>query len=233
MRLARLTPQLSGKVRVPVEAEALHRALRDAETGKAQAEKGEPLDMLINSTHGSQTDLALAEGEVLKLPPTPDMTDGTEHESDPETERISHSTSSPSLSPSTAGRFGSTVPPPIPARGGAPLLPPRPPLGQQHSSQSFYSTEGDAELHETNEMPPAYQDGMSGSGSVPAAKDEKRSEVEVEREKQLERMTEAERAEWKQHWADEDQEALRGSMAATTLGEQPPSEHVEQPRPHV
>ncbi|EIW70595.1 hypothetical protein TREMEDRAFT_14638, partial [Tremella mesenterica DSM 1558] len=76
---------LAGKVKVPREAESLMHALHDAETGVAQAQQGDALDVVIIDDPDA---VELSDGEVLKLPPTPEMTDGHEHESDPETERV-------------------------------------------------------------------------------------------------------------------------------------------------
>ncbi|WWC67199.1 uncharacterized protein I206_101106 [Kwoniella pini CBS 10737] len=140
---------LSGKVKVPLEAASLQSALKDAETGRAQALKGDSLDIVV--LENSQ-DLDLADGETLKLPPTPDQTDGREHESDPETEKIHYPTqlgshnvsrnnSPPLNSPyplyapgATKGKGGRLVPPPLPSRN-----PNRPNLNHAHSSQSNYS----------------------------------------------------------------------------------------------
>ncbi|OCF43086.1 hypothetical protein I317_03055 [Kwoniella heveanensis CBS 569] len=131
---------LAGKVKVPPEAANLHAALRDAESGRAQAQKGDSLDIVVQET---APDLDLQEGEVLKLPPTPDQTDGHEHESDPETERVhrasypgSHNVSRiPSPAPGQGQRL---VPPPLPSRN-----PQRPNLQHhQHSSASYYSDAG-------------------------------------------------------------------------------------------
>ncbi|WVQ94285.1 hypothetical protein IAU59_001364 [Kwoniella sp. CBS 9459] len=153
---------LAGKVKVPLEAANLHAALRDAETGRAQAQKGDSLDIVVQET---APDLELNEGEVLKLPPTPDQTDGREHESDPETERVhrasypgSHNVSRiPSPGPgypahANAGPesglglgavgagagAGRTMPPPLPTRNSQ-----RPKLQHQHSSASHYSDADD------------------------------------------------------------------------------------------
>lgn len=139
--------QLTGKVRVPPEAAALHQALRDAETGKAQHEQGDKLDTLLDEDNrplatAEAAKLDLGEGEVLKLPPTPDMTDGTEHQSDIETTRLHQSThaSNPTSGTSTPG--GRRLPPPLPARSsgitsaGAGL---RPPIDRNDSSTSNYS----------------------------------------------------------------------------------------------
>ncbi|WVF66680.1 hypothetical protein IAT40_001421 [Kwoniella sp. CBS 6097] len=141
---------LAGKVKVPLEAANLHAALKDAESGRAQAQNGDSLDIVVQET---APDLDLNEGEVLKLPPTPDQTDGHEHESDPETERVhrasypgSHNVSRiPSPGPGagaeagiaaavSAGVGGRLVPPPLPSRN-----PQRPNLQHQHSSASHYS----------------------------------------------------------------------------------------------
>lgn len=139
--------QLAGKPRVPVEAAELHRALKDAETGRAQREKGETLDVVIPD--GADL-LDLEEGEVLKLPPTPEMTDGSEHQSDPETERVR-----PSSRPGSQTSFGSLkdfkklLPPPRHPRS-APLPPSvptrsrhRPVMVEQRSSTSRYSEKGE------------------------------------------------------------------------------------------
>lgn len=42
-----LTEQLAGKVKVPYEAAMLQQALKDAETGRAQKEKGDALDIVL------------------------------------------------------------------------------------------------------------------------------------------------------------------------------------------
>ncbi|WWC57736.1 uncharacterized protein I303_100270 [Kwoniella dejecticola CBS 10117] len=142
---------LSGKVKVPLEAAGLQSALKDAETGRAQALKGDSLDIVVQE---NSQDLDLAEGETLKLPPTPDQTDGREHESDPETERIHYPTQLGSHNPSRNNsppptliapspvhlpgaskcRGGRLVPPPLPSRN-----PQRPNLNSASSSQSRYS----------------------------------------------------------------------------------------------
>ncbi|WRT63354.1 uncharacterized protein IL334_000259 [Kwoniella shivajii] len=135
---------LAGKVKVPREAAELQSALKDAESGRAQAMKGNSLDIVVQES----SDLELNEGETIKLPPTPDQTDGREYESDPETEKIhyptqlgSHNpspTSTPPLQSPVAvhpqGKGGRLIPPPLPSRN-----PNRPPLNQTHSSQSHYS----------------------------------------------------------------------------------------------
>lgn len=127
--------KLSGKVKVPVEAARLHKALKDAESGKAQKEKGSALDIVIPE---GATELELNDGEVLKLPPTPDQTTGHEQESDPETERLlypsrpgSHNPSFTSIDKISRGHSPIdgeptheahstnprlTVPPPLPTR---------------------------------------------------------------------------------------------------------------------
>ena len=73
--------QLQGKVAVPLEAASLMKALKDAETGRAQRLKG-----LENEFEESfpeiPLDIELAEGEVLRLPPTPGQTIREEEEED-------------------------------------------------------------------------------------------------------------------------------------------------------
>ncbi|KAL8277442.1 hypothetical protein RQP46_010164 [Phenoliferia psychrophenolica] len=70
---------LQGKVAVPLEAASLMKALNDAETGRAQRLKGlenefeEPFPEI-------PLDIELAEGEVLRLPPTPGQTIQEEEE---------------------------------------------------------------------------------------------------------------------------------------------------------
>ena len=126
-----------------MEAAELHRALKDAESGQAQREKGDTLDVVIPD----DVDLLdLEEGEVLKLPPTPEMTDGSEHQSDPETERVR-----PSSRPVSQTSFGSVkdfqkiLPPPRHPRS-APMPPSiptrsrhRPVIFEQSTSTSHYS----------------------------------------------------------------------------------------------
>lgn len=76
---------LTGKVRVPREAGLLMTALQEAESGKAQAKNGDALDVVIPE---GVDELELQEGEVLKLPPTPDMADPEAGDDDPEASRV-------------------------------------------------------------------------------------------------------------------------------------------------
>ncbi|WVR03210.1 hypothetical protein IAU60_000201 [Kwoniella sp. DSM 27419] len=155
---------LSGKVKVPIEAANLQAALKDAESGRAQAEKGDSLDVIVQENAG---DFELQEGEVLKLPPTPDQTDGHEHESDPETERVHRASYPGSRSASRTASPGPAiggpgvgagsvaagarlVPPPLPARSAA-----RPAIQHHTSSTSHYSD--------------ALDDGPSGNTTSSAA----------------------------------------------------------------
>lgn len=79
LQLTSLLPQLAGKVKVPECAASLQKALLDAETGKAQRMKGlelefeEPLTELIEH-------IELEDGEILRLPPTPNQTIAEEAE---------------------------------------------------------------------------------------------------------------------------------------------------------
>ncbi|GMK54300.1 hypothetical protein CspeluHIS016_0108860 [Cutaneotrichosporon spelunceum] len=99
---------LMGKVKIPREAEALQAALEDAASGRAQVIKGNDLDQPVDEL--AQT-VVLEDGEVLKLPPTPDQTDGHEYESDPETETVIRRSMPPRLPPRRDG-----PPPPLPPR---------------------------------------------------------------------------------------------------------------------
>lgn len=117
-----MTPQLGGKVKVPPQCMSLHEALRDAETGRAQHLQGNSLDTVLdennrplNSLEASKLDLD--EGEILKLPPTPEMTDGTEYQSDPETNKV-HYPSRPGSGASTPNSTLRRVPPTLPPRSG-------------------------------------------------------------------------------------------------------------------
>lgn len=71
---------LSGKVRVPVEAAQLQKALADACSGKAQRLKHDALDVIVYPEVPAE--LVLEDGEVLKLPPTPSMTPPSDGEED-------------------------------------------------------------------------------------------------------------------------------------------------------
>ncbi|ODO05083.1 hypothetical protein L198_01770 [Cryptococcus wingfieldii CBS 7118] len=127
---------LSGKVKMPIEASGLMKALADSESGRAQKEKGDALDIIIPE---GAFQLELNDGEVLKLPPTPDQTDGHEYESDPETEKIRRASRPGSHNPSMSdlGNIHAPVPtrpPPLPSRH-----PNRPSLTHQPSSTSHYS----------------------------------------------------------------------------------------------
>jgi hypothetical protein len=77
---------------------------------------------------------ALDEGEILKLPPRPDMTDGTEYDSDPDTHKV-HYQSQPGSGAHTPVRVAPTLPP----RTGL-----RPPIERHDSSTSHYSDALDA-----------------------------------------------------------------------------------------
>nr|ODN92352.1 hypothetical protein L204_05451 [Cryptococcus depauperatus CBS 7855] len=61
--------------------------LKDAESGKAQSEKGDTLDIIVPE---GATEFELHNEEVLKLPSTPDMINGREQGSDLETEVARH-----------------------------------------------------------------------------------------------------------------------------------------------
>jgi lipid-binding SYLF domain-containing protein len=99
---------LTGKVKIPREAADLQKALEDAASGRAQKRKGSQLDVPVDEL--AQT-IVLEDGEVLKLPPTPDQTDGREYESDPETETVIRRSKPPALPPRRGG-----PPPALPPR---------------------------------------------------------------------------------------------------------------------
>lgn len=226
---------MSGKVKVPREAAELHQALQDAETGRAQAEKGEPLDMLINSNQPSQVDLTqLQEGEVLKLPPTPDMTDGTEYQSDPETEKVRPLSQS---GPGAAGQGGGSGFAPV---GGlvAPKLPARPGMAKQYSSQSHYSDDQPEYAGTPHEdLPPPGYDAPPSTTTVPAPisagtnatvsvmdangypVDVKKTPEQLEREQHLAGLSEGERREWEEYYKDLDEQSqLNAALEASKLG---------------
>ncbi|RSH90499.1 hypothetical protein EHS25_001104 [Saitozyma podzolica] len=197
---------LSGKVRVPVEAANLMSALKDAESGVAQRQKGDALDVVVPEG----VDLVdLNDGEVLKLPPTPDMTDGHEQESDPETEKVHY--------PSRPGSLHSpmspvNLPPPRRTMAPPPPLPPRssrrPAMKQQFSSQSHYS-DGDepaGEIELADDLPPSYD----GSGAAyPVEKSAEDNEP----------MSEAEKSEWEQFLAEHhEEEKIRGAVTEDVNG---------------
>lgn len=73
---------------MPREATPLLEALADAETGKAQTEKGDALDVYETASTAIDAGLVLEEGEVLKLPPTPDAVSPDLGDGDPDVERI-------------------------------------------------------------------------------------------------------------------------------------------------
>lgn len=115
---------LNGSVDVPREAASLQKALVDAESGAAQAKThGGQLEYAFDaaSVPRPADDLELEEGEVLKLPPTPEMTDGHECESDPETETIVrrsglHPPALPRRRDAKTPASLPGTPPPLPAR---------------------------------------------------------------------------------------------------------------------
>lgn len=65
---------------MPREAESLMTALEDAETGRAQRMKGEEFEFDAPFPVSDTESLELAEGEVLRLPPTPDQLSEAEEE---------------------------------------------------------------------------------------------------------------------------------------------------------
>lgn len=226
--------QLSGKVKPPLEAVNLLAALRDAETGKAQAETGTGLDTIINSTlpsaNGSQVDLQLEEGEVLKLPPTPDQTDGTEYQSDPETSKVRPASGLTSgfhdVNPSHPPKGLGLMPPPKhPSRTQSPIpvLPPRPPLAAQHSSQSHYSNAEEFPEQPPDhppafeDSPPGYEPGSEAAATFPAEKAASLGSVRADNGRDTTGMNDGERREWEEHWAREDEEALRQGLERSKL----------------
>ena len=162
---------------MPREAENLIAALEAAESGRAQREKGTDLDIVVvdgqtpvgsgaatpvgsGDPNEAMAAVQLESGETLKLPPRPEMTDGTEFQSDSETERVhyehshlSHEIESDPFGDEdqpgqTADLGNGLVPPPsytasgtAASRGPPPPPPPRrrPPPVQAHSSTSHYS----------------------------------------------------------------------------------------------
>jgi hypothetical protein len=158
----------------------------------------------------------LEQGEILKLPPTPDMTDGTEYQSDPETHNVRPLSGS---STPTKRR----VPPPLPARGL------RPTITRNDSSTSHYSDAQDGGLeHATppsSSMVPAAQVYSGTTSQVPvdgppgyeleqhqAAYPTEKGAFTDEPKDMLhapqtavapEGLTEGERLEWEQHYADQ------------------------------
>ncbi|XAO21440.1 hypothetical protein I312_100191 [Cryptococcus bacillisporus CA1280] len=209
---------LNGKVKIPVEAASLHKALKDAESGKAQKEKGNALDIVIPE---GATQLELNDGEVLKLPPTPDQTTGREQESDPETEKVlypsrpgSHNPSFTSVDkisrghspvsegPTHESHFSSSklaVPPPLPTR-----RPKRPSLEKNRSSTSNYSEEANnaapASSLETD-VPPSYAEAYVNAAAG-TEDPEERWESSLDDTKG-EQMSAAEKKEWEQHLAEQ------------------------------
>ncbi|OXG82714.1 hypothetical protein C348_02897 [Cryptococcus neoformans Gb118] len=209
---------LSGKVKVPVEAARLHKALKDAESGKAQKEKGSALDIVIPE---GATELELNDGEVLKLPPTPDQTTGHEQESDPETERLlypsrpgSHNHSFTSINKISRGHSPIdgeptheahstnprlTVPPPLPTR-----RPKRPSLEKNQSSTSNYSeaannTPPTSALEE--DVPPSYAEAYVNVATGTEYPEE-RWESSLD-DTNRDQMSAAEKKEWEQYLADQ------------------------------
>lgn len=210
--------KLSGKVKVPVEAARLHKALKDAESGKAQKEKGSALDIVIPE---GATELELNDGEVLKLPPTPDQTTGHEQESDPETERLlypsrpgSHNPSFTSIDKISRGHSPIdgeptheahstnprlTVPPPLPTR-----RPKRPSLEKNQSSTSNYSeaannTPPTSGLEE--DVPPSYAEAYVNVATGTEYPEE-RWESSLD-DTNRDQMSAAEKKEWEQYLADQ------------------------------
>jgi hypothetical protein len=216
---------------------------------------GSDLDIVVPEGQ-SLEELHLGEGETLKLPPTPEMTDGTEHLSDPETERITRFASANSakgkILPSTAPLL------PPPRRGtpktlaastvvgdgeigaGGRRLPPRPPsmparpaMLERDSSTSNYSTNEEG-------LPPAYGAGektqlerdlqqldikaaggedASGYSTEPLQSQHPASlDPSANTHHQDDGLSEAERREWEQYYAD--QQAAQGVQHDAAVGHQ-------------
>lgn len=77
---APLTAQLTGKTKIPDEVAPLHKAIADAESGKAQRLKGAEFEYEQQTPWELAADLELDEGEALKLPPTPEQMEAEEEE---------------------------------------------------------------------------------------------------------------------------------------------------------
>jgi hypothetical protein len=162
----------------------------------------------------------LEQGEILKLPPTPDMTDGTEYQSDPETHNVRPLSGS---STPTKRR----VPPPLPARGL------RPTIARNDSSASHYSdaqegtgagsatppssstTPAQVYTGTTSQVPvdgpPGYELEQHTGGTGAGYPTEKGAFTDEPKDMQHapqtavapEGLTEGERLEWEQHYADQ------------------------------
>lgn len=130
----------------------------------------------------------LQEGEVLKLPPTPDMTDGHECESDPETETVMRR--SGSIPPALPARRPVTAPPLPPRRDAPPsyeTLDAPPDLLRRTSSISIYS---DTEYDAPEGPPPNRTEPALARPNIPAPLDTappvpKRSEKRISAESPL------------------------------------------------
>ena len=148
----------------------------------------------------------------MKLPPLPSQTDGTEEANDPNTSVVSHSDHHAASAAYPSEKMAG---PPLPTRQSTgPLLPPRPAITKQYSSQSFYSTEDQAEVTAASgDMPPSYEGGIE---HLAAAQNTTKGSAVPSRS--TEGMTDAEKREWAEHWRQED-ELARG-MEGTRL-EQP------------
>lgn len=133
---------LTGHVKMPREAKPFIAALEDAASGKAQVREGPPPEDPMFKITPLAAAIELDDGEVLKLPPTPEQTDGHEYESDPETERVIRRMTLPSdfSPPPVEKKWMPALPPPrhgeamhhptprragVPAGAPAPALPPR------------------------------------------------------------------------------------------------------------
>lgn len=132
---------LTGHVKMPREAKPFIAALEDAASGKAQVREGPPPEDPMFKIAPLAAAITLDDGEVLKLPPTPEQTDGHEYESDPETERVIRRMTLPSdfspppvekkwMPPLPPPRHGSASPlyHPTPRRAGVPVGAPPPAL---------------------------------------------------------------------------------------------------------
>lgn len=175
---------LTGHVKMPREAKPFIVALEDAACGKAQMREGPPPEDPMFRIAPLAAAITLDDGEVLKLPPTPEQTDGHEYESDPETQKVIRRMTLPSnfspppvekawTPPLPPPRHGSGAgalhhPKPIVKGGPLPTLPPRRKPMADSASSSPLSGSPILPPRRSIEMPPTPTSPGSPASTAPA-----------------------------------------------------------------
>lgn len=163
---------LTGHVKMPREAKPFIMALEDAASGKAQVREGPPPPDPMFRIAPLAAAITLDDGEVLKLPPTPEQTDGHEYESDPETQTVIRRMTLPSdfSPPPVEKKWMPALPPPrhgsaslhhptprragVPAGAPPPSLPPRKKASTDTAPSSPLTGSPVLSARKSTDMPP-------------------------------------------------------------------------------